>query len=89
MPEQAQGDTAVVTGEQLQASERELHFSDRGRTRLCSPPAVPAQSSSLEPVRGEPGEQIAELERVRDIQLPEFPRRGVGFEHVAVVDCPA
>ena len=78
----------MVAGEQLEAGKRELRFGDRGRTRLGSPPAVQAQGCSLEPVGGEPGEQIAELERVQEVELPQFSGGGVGFEQVATVDRP-
>jgi hypothetical protein len=60
---------AVVADEQRQAGERELRFGDRRRFGFHLPAAVPARSCSLGPVRGEPGEQVAELERVRHVEL--------------------
>jgi hypothetical protein len=59
VPEQAQGDTAVFAGQQLQTNEHELRFGKRRWLVFRLPASMPAQGCMLEPLGGEAGEQVA------------------------------
>lgn len=86
MPDQRERGGSLAAGEELQAAKGELRLGKGGWFGLGLPASVPAQGRSLEPFWGEPGEEVAELKRVLEVQPAELAGGGVGFEQVAAVD---